>query len=91
MGLMHYFHRVEVLQQRKGISIYQTKYFFDLLKRFRMPTCTIVTTSIALCEKLTKDDLNAHVDPILYICFVGSLMYLITIRPNIMYVVSLIS
>lgn len=91
LGLIHYFLGVEVQQQLDGISISQTKCVVDLLKLFRMMSCMVVATPIALGEKLTKDDPSPHVDPTLYRSLVGSLMYLTTMRPDIMYVVSLIS
>ncbi|KAH9291602.1 hypothetical protein KI387_043209 [Taxus chinensis] len=91
LGLMHYFLGVEVQQQSEGISISQTKYVADLLKRFRMMSCTAVATPVALGEKLTKEDASSKVDATLYRSLVGSLMYLTTTRPDIMYVVSLIS
>ena len=56
-----------------------------------MMSCMVVSTPIALGEKLTKDDPSPHVDPTLYRSLVGNLMYLTKIRSYIMYDVSLIS
>ncbi|XP_059068180.1 secreted RxLR effector protein 161-like [Cryptomeria japonica] len=91
LGLMHYFLGVEVQQQSEDISISQTKYVVDLLKQFRMMPCTTVATLVALGEKLTKADASSNVDTTKYKSLVGSLMYLTTTRPDIIYVVSLIS
>ena len=41
--------------------------------------------------KLSKEDCSKNVNPTLYKSMVGSLMYLIATRPDIMYVVSVIS
>lgn len=78
-------------QQLNGISISQTKYVVDLLKQFRMMSCTGVATPVVLGEKLTKDDPSPPVDPTLYKRLVGSLVNLTITRPDIMYVVGLIS
>lgn len=91
LGLMHYFLGVEVLQTSKGIYISQTKYVADLLKKFRMMACKAFATPIAIGEKLTKEDISPKVDATLYRSLAGSLMYLTTTRPDIMYAVSLIS
>lgn len=91
LGLMHYFLGVEVQQTSKGIFISQTKCVVDLLKKFGMVACKAFATPIALGEKLTKEDVSPKVDTTWYRSLVGSLMYLRTTRPDIMYAVSLIS
>ncbi|XP_057844975.2 secreted RxLR effector protein 161-like [Cryptomeria japonica] len=91
LRLMHYFLGVEVQQTSVGIFIFQTKYVVDLLKKFGMEACKALATRIALGEKLTKEDASPKVDATRYRSLVGSLMYLTTSRPDIMYVVSLIS
>jgi hypothetical protein len=48
-------------------------------------------TPIATCTKLSKQDEGTTIDYTLYKRLVGSLMYLTTTRPNIMYAVNLIS
>ena len=56
-----------------------------------MKDCNLVSTLIEFVLKLNKDHEGKKVDSILYKQIVGSLMYLTTTRPNIMYFVSLIS
>ncbi|XP_057870060.1 uncharacterized mitochondrial protein AtMg00810-like [Cryptomeria japonica] len=89
LGLMHYFLGVEVQQTSEGIFISQAKYVADLLQKFNMVACKALATPIALGEKLTKEDASPKVDTTRY--RIGSLMYLTTTRPDIMYVVSVIS
>ena len=56
---------------------------------FRMLNCKPAATPMATGIKLSKYDEGSYVDPTLYKRLVGSLMYLTTTRPNIMFVVSL--
>ena len=56
-----------------------------------MDKCKPAETPIALGTKLTKNDDGPVVNATLYKQIVGILMYLTTTRPDLMYVVSLIS
>lgn len=78
-------------QSNDGIFICQSKYASDILKRFRMQNCKPVVTLMATGTKLNKYDEGSYVDPTLYKRLVGSLMYLTATRPDIMFVVSIIS
>jgi hypothetical protein len=91
LGPMKYFLGIEVNQDQSGIFISQSKYANDILKRFKMLTCKPTPTPIVTSLKLSKDDSGSNVDPTLFKRLVGSLMYLTTTRPNIMYGFSLIS
>jgi hypothetical protein len=91
LGLMKYFLGIEVDQSDDGIFICQTNYANEVLKRFRMLNFKPTATPIATDIKLSKYDEGSYVDPTLYKRLVGSLMYLTTTRPDIMFAVSLIS
>ena len=91
LGLMKYFLGIEVDQSNDGIFICQTKYANEVLKRFRMLNCKPAATPMATGTKLSKYDEGSYVDPTMYKRLVGSLMYLTTTRPDIMFFVSLIS
>ena len=91
LGMMKYFLGIEVTQSEDNIFIFQSKYANDVSKRFRMLNSKPVVTPIATGTKLSKDDDGSKVNPTLYKRLVGSLMYLTATRPNIMFVVSLIS
>ena len=56
-----------------------------------MDKCKLAETPIALGTKLTKNDDGPTVNATLYKRVVGILMYLIVTRPDLMYVISLIS
>jgi len=79
------------LQKEGGIFISQHKYANEVLERFNMGQCNSVKNSIVPDFKLTKDEGGVQVDSTLYKQMVGSLMYLTATRPDLMFVVSLIS
>lgn len=56
-----------------------------------MKDCNSVSTPTEFGLKLTRNGSGKKVDPTLYKQIVGSLMYLTSTRPDIMYAVSLIS
>ena len=91
LGLMNFFLGIEVQQSESGIFISQFKYASEVLKRFNMSNCKIAPTPIITGLKLSKDDKGSIVDLMLFKRLVGSLMYLTSTRPDIMYGVSLIS
>ena len=91
LGKMKYFLGVEVLQNPEGIYISQRKYEKDVLERFRMKKSNSVKNPIVPSVRLMKDEEGSKVNDIMYKQLVGSLMYLTVTRPNLMYVMSLIS
>ena len=56
-----------------------------------MLNCNPAITPIATSTKLIQEDDGSKVDPTMYKRLVGSLMYLTTTRPDIMFVVILVS
>lgn len=91
LGRMRYFLGIEVLQRTDGIFIGQRKYAQEMLERFNMSQCNPVQNPIVPGFKLTKDEEGVEVDGTIYRQMVGSLMYLTTTRPDLMFIVSLIS
>eukprot|EP00253_Pinus_taeda_P015073 PITA_15073 len=91
MGLLRYFLGIEVDQNENGIFISQAKYVNEVLGRFNMQECKAAITPTIMGLKLSKEDNSKDFDPSLYKSIVGSLMYLTATRPDIMFVVSLIS
>ena len=89
--LMNFFLGIEIQQFESGIFISQSKYVGVVLKRFNMSNCKVAPTPVITGLKLKKDDDGSNVDPITFKRMVGSIMYLTTIRPYIMYGESLIS
>eukprot|EP00253_Pinus_taeda_P018863 PITA_18863 len=91
MGLLRYFLGIEVDQNENGIFISQEKYVNEVLGRFNMQDSKAAITPTVIGLKLSKEDSSKDFDPNLYKIIVGSLMYLTLTRPDIMFVVSLIS
>ncbi|KAI5342475.1 hypothetical protein L3X38_010350 [Prunus dulcis] len=91
LGLLHHFLGMGVVQTRSSIFIHQKKYASSLLNKFGLNECNTVTTPLAATEKLTKDDGNGATSEGQYRSIVGSLLYLIATRPNIMYASSLLA
>ncbi|KAJ8631403.1 hypothetical protein MRB53_024726 [Persea americana] len=91
LGRMRYFLGLEVLQRTDGIFICQKKYAQEVLERFNMASCTAVFNPIVPGFKMDKDSAGMAVDSTMYMQMVGSLMYLTSTRPDIMFVVSLLS
>jgi len=90
LGKMRYFMGVEISQNKARICLSQKKYAREVLERFNMKDCNLVKNPIVSDIVLSKEG-EMSVNPTLYKQPVGSLMYVTVTRPNIMYVVGLIS
>ena len=91
LGRMRYFLGLELLQRSDGIFVFQKKYAQEMLEMFNMAGCNAVFNPIVPGFKLDKDSAGMAVDSTLYMQMVGSLMYLTSTRPDIMFVVSLLN
>ncbi|KAL2586551.1 hypothetical protein AAZV13_13G060900 [Glycine max] len=91
LGEMSYFLGMEVKQIEGDIFISQRKYAKEILKKFNMENCKGMNTPMCQKEKLCKDDGSEQVEEALYRSLIGCLMYLTTTRPDILYVVSVLS
>ncbi|GJY13524.1 ribonuclease H-like domain-containing protein [Tanacetum coccineum] len=79
--------RLQVEQKDDGIFISQDKYVADILKKFDFVTVKIASTLIETNKALFKDKKAEDVDVYLYRSMIGSLMYLIASRLDIMFAV----
>jgi hypothetical protein len=89
--IMKFFLGIEVDQSTKGIFVCQKKYAADIIKRLCVKECNPAETPISLGIKLSKKYEGPTVDPTLYKSLVGSLLYLIATRTDIMYAANLVS
>nr|GEU89751.1 retrovirus-related Pol polyprotein from transposon TNT 1-94 [Tanacetum cinerariifolium] len=85
MGKMKFFFGLQVNQFSNGIFINQSKYILDILKRFRMENCDTVPTPMVEQAKLKLDLVGKPVDHTDYRSMIGSLMYVTSSRPDIMF------
>lgn len=91
LGYMKYFLGVEVVQGSNGIFICQRKYANEILKRFNMEHCNSVKNPMVPGSKVSKNEEGKKIDSTIFKQMIGSLMYLTVTRPDLMYVVSLLS
>ena len=71
--------------------MHHTKYARDLLEIFHMTDCKSALTPFLLGVKLEDGGETPLIDNTLYITLVGSLVYLTHSRPNLSYVVGVVS
>lgn len=91
LGKMKYFLGVEVQQSSEGIHVCQMKYAGEVLERFGMGNCNPVKNPIVLGTKLTKVGEEASENSTLFKQIIDNLMYLSVTRPNIVFVVCMLS
>lgn len=91
LGRMKYFLGVEVVQNEEGIFIHQGKYAGEILERFNLLCGNAVKNPIVPGPKLSKEGEGGKVDATLYKQLIGSLMYITSTRPDLMFAVCLLS
>ncbi|GKB54205.1 putative ribonuclease H-like domain-containing protein [Tanacetum coccineum] len=87
MGELTFFLGLQVKQKDDGIFISQDKYVAEILKKFDFTSIKIASTPMETNKALVKDSNEEDVDVHLYRSMIGSLMYLTTSRPDIMFAV----
>ncbi|GKA52635.1 putative ribonuclease H-like domain-containing protein [Tanacetum coccineum] len=89
MGELTFFLGLQVQQKKKGIFISQDKYVHEILRKFNYSDVKSASTPTDLEKPLVQDGDAADVDEHLYrsMIGIGSLMYLTTTRPEIMFAV----
>jgi len=89
MGELTYFLGLQVKQLKHGAFLNQSKYCFNLLKKFKMEDCKEATTPIATNCLIDADEAGQLVDSTKYRGLIGSLLYLTASRPDIQFGVCL--
>ncbi|GJX15810.1 putative ribonuclease H-like domain-containing protein [Tanacetum coccineum] len=87
IGELTFFLGLQVKQKKDGIFISQDKYMTEILKKFVFFDVKTASTPMETQKPLIKDEDGEEVDVYLYRSMIGSLMYLTSLRPNIMFVV----
>ena len=85
MGELTFFLGLQIKQTKEGIFISQTKYIKEILKKFGMESTKEIGTPMSPACKLDKDEDGLSIDHKLYRGMIGSLLYLTTSRPDILY------
>ena len=91
LGPLRYFLGMEVGRTTKGILVTQRKYTLDLLKDTSMIDCKPAATPVEPNSKLGIEENSAPVENGRYQRLVGRLIYLSHTRPDIAFMVSLVS
>ncbi|GJS18852.1 retrovirus-related pol polyprotein from transposon TNT 1-94 [Tanacetum coccineum] len=87
MAELTFFLGLQVDQKKDGIFISQDKYVGEILKKFRFIKVKTASTLIEIQKPLIKDEDGEEVDVHMYRSMIGSLIYLTSSRPDIMFVV----
>ncbi|GKE36415.1 hypothetical protein Tco_1459820 [Tanacetum coccineum] len=87
MGELTFFLGLQVKQKEDGIFINQDKFVTEILKKFSFTDVKTTSTPMETHKPLLKDADGDDVDEHLYRSMIGSLMYLISSRPDIMFAI----
>nr|GEU73543.1 retrovirus-related Pol polyprotein from transposon TNT 1-94 [Tanacetum cinerariifolium] len=77
----------DILLSPKGILLNQSKYALESLKKYGMETCDPVDTPMVEKSKLDEDPQRKAVDPTRNHGMIGTLMYLTSSRPDLVFFV----
>ncbi|GJR21099.1 retrovirus-related pol polyprotein from transposon TNT 1-94 [Tanacetum coccineum] len=89
MGQMSFFLGLKISQSPRGIFLNQSKYASEIIKKYGLLTSDSVDTPMVEKNKLDEDLQGTPVDATHYRGMIGSLMYLTSSRPDLIYVVCL--
>ncbi|GJX14043.1 putative ribonuclease H-like domain-containing protein [Tanacetum coccineum] len=87
IGELIFFLGLQVRQKKYGIFISQDKYVVEIFKKFRFTEVKTASTPTETQKPLLKDEDDKEVDVHMYRLMIGSLMYLTSSRPDIMFAV----
>jgi len=76
MGEITYFLGLQVKQLEQGTFLSQSKYYFDLMKKFEMENCKEVVAPIATNYLIDSYKAGQQVDSTKYRGLIGSLLYI---------------
>nr|GFD05371.1 uncharacterized mitochondrial protein AtMg00810-like [Tanacetum cinerariifolium] len=87
MGELTFFLGLQIKQKNDGIFISQAKYVAEILRKFGLSEGKSASTLIDAEKPLLKDSDGEDVDVHTYRSMIGSIMYLTSSRPDIMFAV----
>jgi len=91
LGQLHYFLGIEVIQSLKGIWLLQRQYALNKLSKYGMTGCKPISIPLEKNVKLSVDEGPLVEDTTMYKCIVGSLIYMTITRPDLSYVIRVVS
>ncbi|KAG8486045.1 hypothetical protein CXB51_019337 [Gossypium anomalum] len=91
LGRMTYFLGMEVTQSQAGFFLSQRNFAMRILNKFSMQNYKEISTPFSVGERLTSQSNSEKVCETTYRSLIGCLLYLTATRPDIMFVVSLLS
>ncbi|GJW80466.1 retrovirus-related pol polyprotein from transposon TNT 1-94 [Tanacetum coccineum] len=86
---MSFFLELQISQSPRGIFLNQSKYATEIIKKYGMLTSDSVDTPMVEKSKLDEDLQGKPVDATLYCGMIGSLIYLTSSGPDLIYAVCL--
>nr|GEY85313.1 uncharacterized mitochondrial protein AtMg00810-like [Tanacetum cinerariifolium] len=87
MGELTFFLGLQVKQKQDDLFIKQDKYVAEILKKFGFSEVKTASTPMETLKPLLKDEDGQEVDVHIYRSMIGSLMYLTSSRPDIIFAV----
>ncbi|GJZ25491.1 uncharacterized mitochondrial protein-like protein [Tanacetum coccineum] len=87
MGQMTFFLGLQISQTLRGIFINQSNYAHEIIKKYSMLSSDLIDTLMVEKSKVDKDLHGKPVDPTHYRGMIGSLMYLTSSRPDLVFAV----
>ncbi|GJS82485.1 retrovirus-related pol polyprotein from transposon TNT 1-94 [Tanacetum coccineum] len=87
MGKMSFFLGLQISQSPRGICINQKKYANEILKKYGMDSSDSIDTPMVDRTKLDEDLQGKTVDSTHYRGMIGSIMYLTSSRPDLVFAV----
>jgi hypothetical protein len=91
LGELHYFFDIKVIQSPKGIWLLQRQYALNKLSEYGMTGYNPISIPLEQNVKLSVDEGDLVEDTTMYRCIVGSLIYMTITRPDLNYVVGVVS
>nr|GEY50836.1 retrovirus-related Pol polyprotein from transposon TNT 1-94 [Tanacetum cinerariifolium] len=87
MGKMSFFLGLQISQSLRGIFINQSKYAFEIVKKYGLMSTDSVDMPMIENKKLDEDIQGKPIVATIYRGMIGSLIYLTASRPDLIYVV----
>jgi hypothetical protein len=85
IGELSYFLSLQIKQLKNDTFVSQGKYIKDMLKKFSMEDVKGISTLMGINGSLDSDTSGNMVDQKMYQSMIGSLLYVTTSRPDVMF------